>query len=185
MLYIKITMTTVATLTEVAHVYPAGKYYIGDICYALSSTVYELVWGDEHKYKPGTYSATYKGETNQFSVAYTAYGDGLYVDPRSERDYTVDSGSIGIVPFKLCSPKKIKDGVIKGGHFIESTTPVQFHSVAGIFVITYNDNRDMVILDTADLEDDSDDEDENGSGSVNGFFSCHECNDDSCHACHA
>lgn len=169
--------------TTVSHVYPAGKYYIGDICYALSSTVYELVWGDEHNYKPGTYSATYKGHRGEFSVAHTAYGDGLYVDPRSGLDYTVDSGSIGIVPYNLCSPKNIKDGVIAGGHFIESSTPVQFQSHGGIFVITYNDNKDMVILDTADLDDDSDDD--GCDDAANGFFACNDCTDETCNSCNA
>jgi hypothetical protein len=143
-------------MPEVNQTYPAGKYYIGDICYALSSTVYELQWGQKHNYAIGTHEVTYKDITNTFTVNSTKWGDGLYLDELSSMDFIVDSGTIGIVPINLCSSKNIKDGKIEGGHIIESSTPIEFNSQDGIFVIGYNGNSDMIIIDTGDIDDDND-----------------------------
>lgn len=153
-------------MAEVTCVYPAGKYYVGDVCYALSSTVYELQWGDKHSYKAGTFDVEYKGKVGKISVNHTMYGDGIYVDTRKGLEFSVDAGVIGIVPFELCNLKNItKEGTIKGGHFIESTTPVEFRSQNGIFVITYNALKGAIIIDTEDIEDDEDSEDSEDNSS--------------------
>jgi hypothetical protein len=157
------TFTSILTMSEVNKTYPAGKYYIGDICYALSSTVYELQWGEKHKYATGTFEATYKGVSDTFSVNSTCWGDGLYVDDVNDLEFCVDSGTIGIVPINLCNQKNIKDNKIECGHIIESTTPVEFHSQDGLFVIGYNGDRNVIIIDTAC---DDDDEDENSTAST-------------------
>jgi hypothetical protein len=135
-------------MVEISATYPAGKYYIGDVCYALDDNVYQNQWGKTYNYSKGTFVINYKGVQNAMTVSHTAFGDGLYVDDISKFEYSVDSGTIGIVPFNLCCPKNIKNNEIKGGHFIESTTPVEFKSQDGIFVIGYNDNRNMIIIDT-------------------------------------
>lgn len=153
-------------MQEVTSSYPAGKYYIGDICYALSSTVYELQWGDIHKYNPGTFEIKYKGNVGKFSVNHTKYGDGVYLDTSKGLEFIVDAGVIGIVPLDLCNPKNInKQGIIEGGHIIESTTPVEFSSHDGIFVVSFNNNTDMIVLDTCDIEDDEDECDDSASDS--------------------
>jgi hypothetical protein len=169
--------------TQVSATYPAGKYYIGDICYALSSVVYELVWGDVHAYKPGTFEVEYQGKKNTFSVNRTKWGDGIYLDKLSGKDYLVDAGVIGIVPFELCKSKNIVNDVIEGGHFIESSSDVIFESNKGIFVISYNTDEshtELIIIDTVHLDSDSDE----GSGSecgsdcgCDGEHQCHDCPD--------
>jgi hypothetical protein len=144
---------------KTSQVYPAGKYYVGDICYALSSTVYELIWGDEHNYEEGTYEATYKNNTNTFTVAHTKFGDGVYLDDIKNLEFNVDAGNIGIVPLELCNPKNIKNNSIQGGHIIESSTEIEFNAFEGIFLVTYNNNTNMIIIDTSDLgEDETSDE---------------------------
>ena len=134
-------------MEEISAVYPAGKYYIGEICYALPNKVYEQ-WGKTYNYDEGTYVFSHKGSQHTLTVARTKYGDGFYMDEISKIDFAVDSGTIGIVPFDLCDPKNIKGDVIYGGHFIESTSPIEFRSHDGIFVVGYNENRNMIIIDT-------------------------------------
>ncbi len=140
-------------MAEITATYPAGKYYIGDICYAIDEKIYDQ-WVKNYNCAEGTYVFSYNGSQQTLTVATTKYGDGFYVDDISKKEYAVDSGTIGIVPFDLCDPKNIHGDVIYGGHFIESTSPIEFHSRNGIFVIGYNDNRNMIIIDTeCDFED--------------------------------
>ena len=145
---------TTSKMAEINATYPAGKYYIGDICYALDKDVYERQWGKKYNFNVGTHVLHYNNVQDGITVNYTSFGDGMFVDERSKLEYYVDSGTIGIVPFNMCSSKNIKDGKIKGGHFIESTSPVEFKSVSGIFVIGYNNNQNMVIIDTDSQDDD-------------------------------
>lgn len=150
------------TPTRVSYTHPAGKYYVGDLCYALEDSVYTNVWGGQHKYKMGSYLIESNGKQGMFSVNRTLYGDGLYLDKNSGfMEFMVDAGIIGILPYDLCDPNEIKNGMIHGGHIIESSTEVEFDSNDGYFVITYNKNDDdnsMIIIETGI---DSDDEDDN------------------------
>ena len=66
-----------------------GKYFIGDICYALPDEVYDNVWGKKYKYEDGSY------EAEGFAVHRTAYGDGCYHGSDGV-DYAVDAGVLGI-----------------------------------------------------------------------------------------
>lgn len=66
-----------------------GKYFIGDICYALPDEKYDKVWGDKYNYAEGFY------DTEGFAVAGTAIGDGLYTGSDNVK-YSVDAGVIGI-----------------------------------------------------------------------------------------
>ena len=122
--------------------HPPGKYYIGDICYALDYTVYQEQWGGNFEYGAGTHAFKYNGFRGLISVNRTQDGDGTFYD--GELEFSVDSGTIGLVPLKLCCQKNIKDDKIHGGHFIESDSPVEFESSNGIFHIRYI-GRHMVI----------------------------------------
>ena len=130
-------------MTRVSSSHPPGKYYIGDICYALDATVYRDQWG-KFGYEVGTYTMKHHDVKGAVSVNRTTDGDGVYTDTDGKLEFFVDSGTIGIVPFKLCCQKNIKDEKIRGGHFIESATPVEFKSSNGSFIIQYN-GRHIVI----------------------------------------
>jgi hypothetical protein len=139
---------------EVTYTHPAGKYYVGDICYALPKSIYKLVWGEKLKYAYGTHEAEYNGVTSKFSVNRTMWGDGRYYDDYSDLEFGVDAGVIGLVPIALCDTEKLIDGKIRGGHMIESSTPIEYHSEEGIFHISYENNTKVIEIDTGDGSDD-------------------------------
>lgn len=153
-------------MAQINVVYPPGKYYIGDICYALPRTIYHGWWGKHHRFQIGTYVTEYKKVRGNFSMNYTSWGDGCYIDEINGHKFMVDSGTIGIVSYELCSRKKIKDNILlANGIVIESTTDVRFDSRDGVFTIVYNENEenvDMIVINTRDLSDleytDSDDD---------------------------
>lgn len=66
-----------------------GKYFIGDICYALEKDTYSQIWGDKFQYQDGCY------EDFGFAVAGTMYGDGCY-NGDDGVSYSVDAGVLGI-----------------------------------------------------------------------------------------
>lgn len=84
---------------------PAGRYYIGDICYALDDDIYSDFWGVKNNYEDGKYA--YK--SYNFVVHSTYYGDGYYPsNSADEMCYAVDAGVIGMVHEKLIKKNKLK-----------------------------------------------------------------------------
>ena len=76
---------------------PAGKYYVGDLCYVMHNE-----WDEACKlmFDPmngegsdGTFTLK---DGRRFAIFGTAYGDGVY-DDQEGREYSVDSGSIGCI----------------------------------------------------------------------------------------
>ena len=76
---------------------PAGQYYIGDPCYALSSDIYDGVFGGQ-AYEMGFYSTA--DNKDFFFVGRTYAGDGCYEGTDGNK-YEVDSGTIAILPYHL------------------------------------------------------------------------------------
>ena len=75
---------------------PLGKYYIGDLCYVLSDEEWEQVCKitiDGFKCIEGEFNLP---DGRRFAMYNTAYGDGLYKDG-NDREYSVDSGTIGCI----------------------------------------------------------------------------------------
>ena len=68
--------------------FKAGTYFIGDPCYVLRDDLYDK-WGTDNNYSDGNYG--------YFAVGSTAYGDGIYEDIASGKNYFVDAGILGIV----------------------------------------------------------------------------------------
>lgn len=66
-----------------------GKYFIGDICYALQKDTYSQIWGHKFEYEDGCY------EDFGFAVVGTMYGDGCYIG-NDGVSYCVDAGVLGI-----------------------------------------------------------------------------------------
>ena len=121
---------------------PPGKYYIGDICYALGDKVYDRVFGAK-EYDSGLY--TQKDTGNFFLVDGTAHGDGLYMDSDG-KEYGVDAGVIGIVSAALVE-KDCRDG----GHMHTFTQHVICSFRNGIF--TFHSGSKYLEINTGGSEE--------------------------------
>lgn len=85
--------------TEYTATFPAGEYYIGDLCYVMHAEwgeVCDLVFADAYDMVEGDLSLA---DGRRIFLASTAYGDGEYLDNGSGV-YPVDSGSIGVIAVK-------------------------------------------------------------------------------------
>lgn len=133
---------------EVTCVAPAGTYYIGDLCYALSDKIYDNVFGSRG-YEQGYYS----NGTSFFMVAGTAYGDGLYRGSDGY-GYAVDAGIIGICSEDLIDTDSKSIG---GGKIHTFTEPVRCYFTGGVFRFTSGWNQ--LTIDTLGSEEDEYEED--------------------------
>ena len=114
---------TVNTQSNFSFTLPAGTYYIGDLCYALSDDVYHNIFGGMG-YSDGIYQHKSTGHT--FALAPTAWGDGAFKGSDG-KVFGVDAGMIGICSVAL----KEKSGY--GGHVYTFETPVKCHFKVGRF----------------------------------------------------
>ena len=74
----------------------AGKYYIGDLCYVMDDDEWREVCELTivgNKMLEGEFNMK---DGRRFAMYHTAYGDGTYYD-NNDREYCVDSGSIGCI----------------------------------------------------------------------------------------
>jgi hypothetical protein len=123
------------------HTLPAGKYYIGDLCYVLGEDVYDDVFGGTG-YSSGIYEE--KGTDRTFLVSHTSWGDGEF--PGSDgKKFAVDSGTIGICSTSLM----VKDD--GGGHLYTFEKPVKCEFRAGLFSFSWG-------YETLDIDTTGDDD---------------------------
>ena len=116
---------------------PAGRYYIGDLCYALKDTIYHGVFG-ENGYKSGHYKIV----AGEFLVDRTAYGDGSYTGS-NDFAYGVDAGIIGIASMSVCNSEEH----VYGGTLHTFTEPVECVFRSGLF--TFKSASWYLEIDTA------------------------------------
>ena len=135
--------------TEYTATFPAGEYYIGDLCYVMHAEwgeVCDLMFaaaGDDM-----VEGDLPMADGRNIFIASTAYGDGTYNDNKGNY-YPVDSGTIGIIAVKDISDadrENISSGAV---HTFETEFNIIAH--AGLF------NIGDVVIDTA-YEDSEDDE---------------------------
>lgn len=101
------------------HLFPAGRYFIGDPCYAVANTKWdELIKNtgcfgyEEGNHVTNWYDGVFYHNGKKCFAWGTAHGDGVYKDNKKGR-YGVDAGLIGIVPFDAVDEE---DNSIWGGH---------------------------------------------------------------------
>jgi hypothetical protein len=112
--------------------FPKGKYFIGDLCYALDDATYEEVV----IYNKDVPFAVYSG---------TAYGDGSYYSKEFNFSFPVDAGIIGIAKYSKCS--KLNENPIwakKAGVIVKANESIIFEAENGIFTITI-DSKEFII----------------------------------------
>lgn len=124
--------------------FPAGKYYVGDICYALDDATYDTAFGGHH-YEDGFYSC----KDGEFMVAGTAYGDGSY-PATNGKSYAVDAGVIGIVSEGLIDKNS---GSLCGGHIHTFKQPVTATFKGGVF--KFSSQGHSFTIDTAGNDNDN------------------------------
>ena len=104
-------------------VLPAGRYYVGDLCYVLGDRWDEVcsrvINGDNCR--DGVFTLE---DGTQFAMMTTCYGDGQYEDNIGRR-YSVDSGSIGCVLASKCDSDSYS-----GGQVIDFTQPFMVRVVS-------------------------------------------------------
>lgn len=135
-----------------------GKYYIGDICYALGEEIYYKHWGDRFSFENGLYDVDGK----QFAVLSTAWGDGFFVARHNDKRYVfpVDAGNIGMVDISLVN--KSEEYLSTCGAIIEFDSDISFSYDDGVISI-HADGVSIDIntgYDTDDYEEYLDDEEE-------------------------
>ena len=111
---------------------PAGKYYIGDLCYVMHPE-----WGEccELFFPPGYTGRGAEGEFvlkdgRRFASFSTAYGDGTY-SSNMTTVHSVDSGSIGCIRAEDIRDDEY-DNIEELGAFVEFTEPFEVSASAGI-----------------------------------------------------
>lgn len=128
-----------------------GKYYVGDICYALGEEIYYKHWGDRFNFDDGLYDVDGK----QFAVLSTAWGDGYYTGRNKDKAYTfpVDAGNIGMVDVALLD--RSEEYLSTCGAIIEFDSDISFSYDDGVISIRA-DGVEMNI-NTGDATDDYED----------------------------
>lgn len=93
---------------------PAGRYFLGDPCYTVPSTLWgKLLESCDYFDQP-------IGKVNGHKVLAfrTAHGDGLYTD-QNDHQYPVDAGLIGLVPEALVDTEKLSNYRLNVGKWVD------------------------------------------------------------------
>ena len=111
---------------------PAGRYYIGDLCYVMHpewDECCELFFPANHPPRGVEGEFTLK-DGRRFASFSTAYGDGMY-SSNTGSEHVVDSGSIGCI--RVEDIRDDTDNNIQAlGAIVEFTTPFEVSANNGI-----------------------------------------------------
>jgi len=108
---------------------PAGKYYVGDLCYVMDQDEWHQVCArtiQGNKIVDGEFELD---DGRRFAIYGTAYGDGEYYDQYGHT-YSVDAGSIGCVLMSDIRANKY-DNLLDLGAILEFTEPFETGSQGG------------------------------------------------------
>ena len=100
---------------------PAGKYYIGDLCYVMTDdewTEFCSITIDGQRVLDGEFQLK---DGRRFATYGTQYGDGVYYDQYGHA-YPVDAGLIGCFKIEDISPEK-QDNFLDFGSIINFDSP--------------------------------------------------------------
>jgi len=115
---------------------PAGKYYIGDLCYVMHDAwteCCELFFPDNHPPKGIEGEFTLK-DGRRFASFSTAHGDGTY-SSNIGTSHSVDSGSIGCIRVEDIRDKEYTpEFLAELGAFVEFDKPFEVSNNSGMLV---------------------------------------------------
>ena len=124
--------------------FPAGEYYIGDLCYVMHSEweeLCDLMFPTPTDMQEGEFTV----QDKRLFLASTAYGDGCYSD-NFYREYGVDSGTLGIIAVKDIAESELKHLV--DGHVFNFDRDFTVTAEGGVF--DFGD----IHIDTAGYDED-------------------------------
>ena len=123
------------------YTFPAGTYYIGDICYSLGKTDFYNTTFKNYYYEEGIYTKN----DDIVMVGRTANGDGSYRSTGSYPfEYLVDAGIIGIVSQSL-----FNDNNCKGGKIFNFKNGVKVKMNKGEFIFEGMDDDIYIGINTS------------------------------------
>lgn len=127
--------------------FPAGKYYIGDLCYAIEDwdTFCNLTIKDSE-----CLYGKFPWKSANLWQHGTAYGDGCYNGTDGVK-YGVDAGLIGILPIEYADKKDYD--LTELGSIVEFDHPFSVHYENGKFKFGH------IYIDTDPQDDEEEDED--------------------------
>ena len=138
-------------------IFKAGKYYVGDLCYVINDKHWDEL-GEKTNWFQNDEQFEFKGKT--VFVSHTAYGDGRFNDYQG-REYFVDAGLIGVIPFDIIDDGKTGNG----GQIIEfekdfyaSCSDKGIFKIGNITIDTSNEDEEED--EEEDYDDEADDWDE-------------------------
>ena len=115
-----------------SHDFPAGTYYVGDLCYVLHE-----VWDEfcdltikDRECLDGIFTLA---DGRRFATFQTAWGDGEYQDQYGNR-YGVDAGLIGVISAHDID-WEYPGNFSGGGNVVEFTEPFSVGASKGLIVI--------------------------------------------------
>ncbi len=155
-------MNKVESRNQVTAEFPAGEYYIGDICYVLTEKEWdEILKQCINEETHQCYDGEFLVNGQKLFMASTAYGDGVYNDSFG-RSYGVDAGDIGICPVSIISKEKldeIRESNLGQIEVIESDFRIDVDN--GYFEIIVSGWQPYLVINTqGDDEDDDYEEDD-------------------------
>ena len=129
---------------------PAGKYYIGDLCYVMTDDEWKEICSiiiKDNQCLDGEFELP---DGRRFAIYSTAYGEGEYYDQYGHT-YSVDAGSIGCILMSDIRANKY-DNLLDLGAVLEFTEPFETGSQGGQLQFGH------VIIETDPAYDDEDEE---------------------------
>ena len=131
--------------------FPAGKYYIGDPCYAVLDSNWSKVIDEtgcfgleDNDDVINWHNGIFYYNGKKCFAGGTRYGDGCFYD-NENREYGVDAGLIGIMPFSACDGDSMH-----GGNIVSFKEGFDVSCNNGIF------NFGDVVINTGDEDDNPD-----------------------------
>ena len=132
---------------------PAGKYYVGDLCYVMTDAEWDLL---HPMLFPERQRTMVEGEHfvngKKIAIYGTAFGDGTYTD-QHVHGYDVDSGSIGCILVSDIDASE-QENIVGSGNVHDF--PSGFHTSSDGSCLTFG----HIEIETDEDEWPEDDEDE-------------------------
>ena len=121
--------------------YGPGIYFLGDPCYVLKKELWKKA------VENGVDFAAYE----EFAIAPTMYGDGVYKDLCSDKKFGVDSASLGIVNMKFSEPNKnVTVRLDELGAIIEVNEYIKFEYNEEEYSFKFEIDGSVIFIPTSD-----------------------------------